>query len=139
MKKVLTDSLIREYGSVTDNDPSSLRSREDKLKHAVINLRMTLIDGIPSPIDDIPYLFLGSIGSAYNFKELQHVGITHILCLSSEIHLKYPNGFSYKRVNMIDKPEHDISIDFFECFEFILCAKEAGGKCLVHCYQGKSR
>jgi hypothetical protein len=49
MKKLLRDSLLREYGCLNDNDGSSATSTS--LKHAVINMRMTHKDGIPSIIN----------------------------------------------------------------------------------------
>ena len=131
----LGDSILREFGSTNNMDIP----KADQVKKAVVNYRITQIDGVPGKIDGIDYLFLGSIGSAYNLKELQNAGMTHILCLSSDIQLKYPDQFTYKRADISDRVEYDISEHFSDCIQFILAAKDSGGKCLVHCYQGKSR
>ena len=138
-KLVLIDSIIKDFGCMTHGSTESLVSYSDNLKHAVSNMRMTQVDGIPSIIDMIDYLYIGSIGCAYNFIELKRAGITHILCLSADIQLKYPDNFVYKRVDLIDKPNFDITSSFSSCYEFIRDAKSRGGRCLIHCYQGKSR
>ena len=138
-KLVLINSILKDFGCISHEDTESLVTYGDKLKRAVCNMRMTQVDGIPSIIDMIDYLYIGSIGSAYNLTELKRAGITHILCLSAEIQLKYPNDFIYKRVDLMDKPNFDITSSFSSCYEFILNAKSQGGRCLIHCYQGKSR
>ena len=137
-KNDLRISFIREYGLLTDiNHPVSDNSHS--LRRAMMNLRMTRIDGTPSTIDTAEHLLLGSIGSAYNLSSLLEAGVTHILCLSDDIQLKFPDNFMYLRIAVVDKSDYDIAAHFSNCFEFMLSAKAAGGRCLVHCYMGKSR
>mmetsp|Transcript_6902 Transcript_6902/g.7001 ORF Transcript_6902/g.7001 Transcript_6902/m.7001 type:complete len:233 (+) Transcript_6902:211-909(+) len=130
-----------EAGGVISSfhDTNDLNSRNKKFQKAVINMRMTLIDGLPSMIHGMEYLFVGSIGSAYNLEGLTGAGITHILCLSNNIRQKYPENFIYNCIDIKDRVDHNIGQHFEACFEYILRAKREGGKCLIHCYQGKSR
>jgi protein-tyrosine phosphatase len=115
-------------------------------KIALINFRLTMTDGMPQFIPGCDYLAVGSIGSAYNYDNLVKTGITHILCLSEVIKLRFPDCFCYKRIPLCDKVKFDLNPFLEECFLFIQEAKnyihpetKKPGKILVHCYQGISR
>lgn len=112
----LRQRLIDEYG--LEGEFCDISNKEI-LQIALFNSRMTYLDGIPQPILPYSFLYIGSIGSAYNLSSLKAAGITHILCLSDNIKLKYPNEFTYKRVSIIDRPEFDIESVWDECFDFI--------------------
>ena len=126
----LETHIIPEDGSDPDNED---------FRVAFYNLSLTVKDGKPIQIPGIDYLFIGSIGAAYNKEKLLQHGITHILCLSEIIKMNFPESFTYLRIPMIDRIEYDITEDLDKIFEFITTAKENNGKILVHCYQGKSR
>mmetsp|Transcript_19305 Transcript_19305/g.32731 ORF Transcript_19305/g.32731 Transcript_19305/m.32731 type:complete len:276 (-) Transcript_19305:2756-3583(-) len=95
----------------------------EEFRAAFFNLSMTMKDGVPAQIPNIPYLFIGSIGSAYNSDNLVKAGITHILCLSDVIRLNFPDKFKYLRVPMVDKPDYDINADLHRVFSFIESVK----------------
>jgi protein-tyrosine phosphatase len=144
-------NLIEAYGlkqiigldANVDSDENIVT--KEHLRVAFFNLSMTIKDGIPIQLPGFDYLFLGSIGSAYNLKSLQKCGITHILCLSGVIKTQFEDNFEYLRISMKDQPDYDVTESLEQCFEFITSAQmhrtENGenGRVLVHCYQGKSR
>lgn len=138
-------NLIEAYGLDEVSNLENENFTKEHLRVAFFNLSMTMKDGIPAQIPGFDYLYVGSIGSAYNLKALQHCGITHILCLSDVIKTQYEHHFNYLRVPMKDQPDFDIAVSMQQCNEFITTAQlhvtAAGdkGKVLVHCYQGKSR
>lgn len=88
-------------------------------------------------------LFIGGALAARSVHTLQHLGITHILCLcSNEIgqsDTQYPDLFEYKNFSISDNDDTDISDLFEEASDFIDDVACSGGKVLVHCFEGKSR
>lgn len=141
MKRKIVQYYGLEHHKLSDvEDPSP-----EEFRIAFCNLSMSIKDGNPIQIPNLNYLFVGSIGSAYNLDKLLHNKITHILCLSGTIRLNFPYHFIYHRIPMADIPEYDIISDLQQIYEFINSAKtfmtEDGnfGKVLIHCYQGKSR
>ena len=91
------------------------------------------------PIEIIPHLFLGSIGSASNLKQLQNFKITHIVCCASGIKNFFPDKFKYLNLDLLDSEKTDIKKYFDESFNFIDKAIKNGGNVLVHCHAGVSR
>lgn len=88
-------------------------------------------------------LFIGGALAARSVYTLQHLGITHILCLcSNEIgqsDSQFPDLFEYKNFSIQDNDETEISNIFEEAFDFIERVECSGRKVLVHCFEGKSR
>ncbi|KAA8540628.1 hypothetical protein F0562_024453 [Nyssa sinensis] len=88
-------------------------------------------------------LFIGGALAARSVYTLQHVGITHILCLcSNEIgqsDSQYPELFEYKNFSIHDNEDTNISNIFEEAHDFIDRVEQKGGKVLVHCFEGRSR
>ncbi|KAI3846566.1 hypothetical protein MKX03_008248 [Papaver bracteatum] len=88
-------------------------------------------------------LFIGGALAAKSVYTLQHLGITHILCLcSNEIgqsDSQYPNHFEYKNFSIFDNEDANISKLFEEASDFIQMVENSGRKVLVHCFEGKSR
>ncbi|XP_039114441.1 dual specificity protein phosphatase PHS1-like isoform X2 [Dioscorea cayenensis subsp. rotundata] len=88
-------------------------------------------------------LFIGGALAARSMYTLQHLGITHILCLcSNEIgqsDSQYPDMFNYRNFSIIDNEDEDIADLFEEASDFIDCVEYMGGKVLVHCFEGRSR
>ncbi|KAK3164234.1 hypothetical protein QOZ80_1AG0014560 [Eleusine coracana subsp. coracana] len=88
-------------------------------------------------------LFIGGALAARSKYTLQHLGITHVLCLcSNEIgqsDSQFPDLFEYKNFSINDDDDANISDLFEEASEFIDYVDRAEGKVLVHCFEGKSR
>lgn len=88
-------------------------------------------------------LFIGGALAARSAFTLQHLGITHILCLcSNEIgqsDSQYPELFNYKNFSICDDEDTNIGIIFEEASDFIDDVERIGGKVLVHCFEGRSR
>lgn len=88
-------------------------------------------------------LFIGGALAARSVYTLQHLGITHILCLcSNEIgqsDSQYPDLFDYKNFSIFDNEDTKISNLFEEASDFIDSVGHLGGRVLVHCFEGKSR
>ncbi|ESQ31920.1 hypothetical protein EUTSA_v10003616mg [Eutrema salsugineum] len=95
----------------------------------------------PSMIQD--NLFIGGGLAARSVYTLQHLGITHILCLcANEIgqsDTQYPDLFEYKNFSITDDEDSKIESIFQEALDFINHGEETGGKILVHCFEGRSR
>ncbi|XP_074343830.1 dual specificity protein phosphatase PHS1-like [Apium graveolens] len=88
-------------------------------------------------------LFIGGALAARSQYTLQHLGITHILCLcSNEIgqsDSQYPEIFEYKNFSISDEEDANIDDLFAEAHHFIDEVEQIGGKVLVHCFEGRSR
>lgn len=88
-------------------------------------------------------LFIGGALAARSVHTLQHLGITHILCLcSNEIgqsDSQFPELFDYKNFSICDEEDTNINDLFDEAHDFIDHVEQVGGKVLVHCFEGKSR
>ncbi|XP_021673387.2 dual specificity protein phosphatase PHS1 isoform X2 [Hevea brasiliensis] len=88
-------------------------------------------------------LFIGGALAARSIYTLQHVGITHIVCLcANEIgqsDSQYPDLFEYRNYSICDNEDANISSIFEEVSNFIDHVESIGGKVLVHCFEGKSR
>ncbi|GFZ03939.1 dual specificity protein phosphatase family protein [Actinidia rufa] len=95
----------------------------------------------PSSISD--GLFIGGALAARSVYTLQHLGITHILCLcSNEIgqsDSQYPELFEYRNFSICDDEDTNISNIFEEAHNFIDHIEQTDGKVLVHCFEGRSR
>lgn len=133
-------NIVYQYGLVMhpscgDEARESTELPEAALRVSLSNLSLTLKDGRPIKIpvrnlregentsSNMDYLYIGSIGSAYNLQQLLSHGITHVLCLSSVIRLRFPEQFKYLRIDMADKPDYDLSSDLSTIFDFISEAK----------------
>ncbi|KAJ6375300.1 hypothetical protein OIU77_000308 [Salix suchowensis] len=88
-------------------------------------------------------LFIGGTLAARSVYTLQHVGITHILCLcANEIgqsESQHPDLFQYKNFLISDHEDSNISSIFGEASDFIDLVESIGGRVLVHCFEGRSR
>nr|CAD1829830.1 unnamed protein product [Ananas comosus var. bracteatus] len=95
----------------------------------------------PSQITD--NLYIGGALAARSMYTLQHLGITHILCLCSneigQADSQYPYLFDYRNFSIRDTDDEDISDLFQETSDFIDYVEYLGGKVLVHCFEGRSR
>ncbi|XP_057972277.1 dual specificity protein phosphatase PHS1-like isoform X2 [Malania oleifera] len=88
-------------------------------------------------------LFIGGALAARSAYTLQHLGITHILCLCfneiGQSESQYPDLFEYKNFSICDNEETNISNIFEEASDFIDHVKRTAGRVLVHCFEGRSR
>ncbi|EEF51705.1 dual specificity protein phosphatase PHS1 [Ricinus communis] len=88
-------------------------------------------------------LFIGGALAAGSTYTLQHIGITHILCLcaneTGQSDSQYPDLFEYRNYSICDSEDSNISSIFEEASDFIDDVESKGRKVLVHCFEGKSR
>ncbi|KAJ6761018.1 DUAL SPECIFICITY PHOSPHATASE FAMILY PROTEIN [Salix purpurea] len=88
-------------------------------------------------------LFIGGSLAARSVHTLQHLGITHILCLcANEIgqsESQHPDLFQFKNFSITDEEDSDINCIFEEASDFIDNVESVGGRVLVHCFEGRSR
>ncbi|KAL3512108.1 hypothetical protein ACH5RR_024825 [Cinchona calisaya] len=88
-------------------------------------------------------LFIGGALAASSVYTVQHLGISHILCLcANEIgqsDSQFPKLFEYKNFSVCDNEDTMISDIFEEAHDFIDHVEQTGGKVLVHCFEGRSR
>uniref|UniRef100_A0A7N0SX39 Dual specificity protein phosphatase PHS1 n=1 Tax=Kalanchoe fedtschenkoi TaxID=63787 RepID=A0A7N0SX39_KALFE len=88
-------------------------------------------------------IFIGGALAARSMHTLQLLGVTHILCLcSNEIgqsDSQHPEVFEYINFSISDSEDTDISCIFAEACDFIDYVEQAGGRVLVHCFEGRSR
>lgn len=88
----------------------------------------------------LPYLFVGAQKVAEDKELLKQCGITHIVnCAGTVIENCHPDDFAYLKLHLYDAKTEDLSCLFYEVLAFVDSAKEAGGKCFIHCHQGVSR
>ncbi|KAL4174799.1 hypothetical protein KRP22_006728 [Phytophthora ramorum] len=109
------------------------------LREALMAKKFESHDNLPVEVDVVSGLFIGSYGAANNFEALKQAEITHVLCVSPSLSLKYPEEFTYLRLEVADLSSVKISVFFGEALSFIDSALPAGGKVLVHCFMGRSR
>ncbi|XP_076891154.1 dual specificity protein phosphatase PHS1-like [Bidens hawaiensis] len=88
-------------------------------------------------------LFIGGSLAARSVYTLQHIGITHILCLcTNEIgqsESQRTDLFEYLNFSIGDEEDSNISDIFEDAHQFIDGVEKKGGKVLVHCFEGRSR
>ncbi|KAF5732247.1 hypothetical protein HS088_TW18G00938 [Tripterygium wilfordii] len=129
----------------SDNN-SIVDAYELKLRLEHILQRITLISDAANtekPCCITSSLFIGGNLAARSVYTLQHLGITHILCLcSNEIgqsDSQFPHLFEYKNFSICDSEDANISSIFEEASDFIDHVEQIDGRVLVHCFEGKSR
>ena len=91
------------------------------------------------PIEIIPHLYIGTVGSATNLKQLEKYKITHIICCAQIVKSFFPNKFKYLNLNILDSDKTNIKQHFEKSNEFIDEAMKNNGNVLVHCHAGMSR
>jgi protein-tyrosine phosphatase len=101
------------------------------------------IPGKLYPSDIMPqFLYLGNFYDANNKVELQELGITHIVDVTSEM-LSFESaqqlGLTYLSIPIWDMEGVNIAEHFEKVLGFIDDARATGGRVLVHCRAGISR
>ena len=84
-------------------------------------------------------VYLGNSAAAANSALLKTHHITHILICCSEIAPSFPETFEYKKLNIQETFDFNISEYFAEAYEFIEEAVKNDGTVLAHCGHGQSR
>ncbi|GJX60753.1 dual specificity protein phosphatase PHS1 isoform X2 [Tanacetum coccineum] len=110
-------------------------AHELKLRLEHILERISLISdagNTEKPSSVTSFLFIGGALAARSVYTLQHIGITHILCLCS-------NEIGQSDSQRQDLFEHQNFSIFEEAHQFIDAVEHKGGKLLVHCFEGRSR
>ncbi|KAI9071898.1 hypothetical protein K1719_046133 [Acacia pycnantha] len=128
------------------SDNNSVDAYELKVRLEHILERIALISEAantekPSAVTNS--LFIGGALAARSVYTLQHLGITHILCLcTNEIgqsDSQFPDLFEYKNFYVFDDVDCNISSIFEEACDFIDHVEQKGQRILVHCFEGRSR
>lgn len=94
---------------------------------------------IESPDKITENIFQGGYKSSENKDLLKSLLITHILVVSSELSINFPDDFQYLRISINDDELSDIKQHFEKAFEFIENCINNNGKILIHCAAGISR
>ncbi|KAG8551337.1 hypothetical protein GDO81_004066 [Engystomops pustulosus] len=92
-----------------------------------------------SPVEILPFLYLGSAYHASKCEFLANLRITALLNVSRKCSDCIKDKYDYKWIPVEDNHNTDISSHFQEAIEFIDTVRLAGGKVLVHCEAGISR
>lgn len=88
----------------------------------------------------LPYLCVGAQTCAEDRELLLSSGITHVVnCAGTIMENFHPTTFKYLKLHLYDAKNEDLSCLFYEIIAFVDSAREAGGKCFIHCHQGVSR
>ncbi|KAG8432005.1 hypothetical protein GDO86_020505, partial [Hymenochirus boettgeri] len=92
-----------------------------------------------SPVEILPFLYLGSAYHASRREFLANLRITALLNVSRKSSDLYKDQYNYKWIPVEDNHTADISSHFQEAIDFIDTVKCTGGRVLVHCEAGISR
>lgn len=87
------------------------------------------------------FLYLGSDLIAKSEETFKSIGITHVINCAADYSENYfeNDGVTYLSFHLKDHVREDISCVFYEAIDFMVKAREEGGKVYVHCVQGISR
>uniref|UniRef100_A0A4W3K4M6 protein-tyrosine-phosphatase n=3 Tax=Callorhinchus milii TaxID=7868 RepID=A0A4W3K4M6_CALMI len=92
-----------------------------------------------TPVEILPFLYLGSAYHASRLDFLDDLCITALLNVSRNCAEYFKGKYLYKFIPVEDNATADISSCFQEAIDFIDNVRQEGGKVLVHCEAGISR
>ncbi|XP_053548728.1 dual specificity protein phosphatase 5 [Bombina bombina] len=92
-----------------------------------------------SPVEILPFLYLGSAYHASKCDFLANLHITALLNVSRKSSDYCIDQYNYKWIPVDDNHTADISSHFQEAIDFIDTVRRSGGRVLVHCEAGISR
>ncbi|XP_053306406.1 dual specificity protein phosphatase 5 [Spea bombifrons] len=92
-----------------------------------------------SPVEILPFLYLGSAHHASRCDSLASLRITALLNVSRKMADSFTDQYNYKWIPVDDNHTADISSHFQEAIDFIDTVRCSGGRVLVHCEAGISR
>lgn len=84
-------------------------------------------------------IYLGNASAAKNLPLLNTNSITHVLICCSEIGPSFADKLTYKKLNIQETFDFNISSFFNEAYDFIESCLNSGGAIFIHCVQGQSR
>lgn len=91
-------------------------------------------------VDEIlPGVFISGCSPAADKETLQKLQITHIVNLASLFGNRFPELFTYLKIEIADSDDVDIKQHFYRVFRFIESTLTLGGRVLIHCNAGVSR
>ncbi|KAJ7545613.1 hypothetical protein O6H91_08G003800 [Diphasiastrum complanatum] len=129
----------------SDGSHSLVDSYELKVRLEHVLERMALISqgsDTEKPSCVLESLYIGGALAAKSVHTLQHLGITHVLCLCpSDFGLleEHKGMFQHQHFEIQDTDDEHISAYFEDACSFIANAERLDGKVLVHCFEGISR
>ena len=140
MREELNKAARDFHSGETDGKKDSKLDKMLKLINMIkLSSTIKILKEDNKPVEIIPHLFLGSIGSASNLKQLQNYKITHIVCCASGVKNFFPENFKYYNINLLDSEKENIKQYFKDSYDFIDEAIKNKGNVLVHCHAGVSR
>ena len=140
MKEELKKAAIDfRLGKTDGKEDTKIDKMLKLLKMIQLSSTIKILKDDNAPIEIIPHLFLGTIGSASNIKQLQSCKITHVLCCAKGIKNFFPNEFKYLNLDILDSEKVKIKQYFEQTNKFIDEAIKNNGNVLVHCHAGISR
>lgn len=83
--------------------------------------------------------FLAGCSPAADKETLQKLQITHIVNLASLFGNRFPESFTYLKIEMEDSDDVDIKQPIYRVLRFIESTLTLGGRVLIHCNAGVSR
>ncbi|RUS79580.1 hypothetical protein EGW08_012651 [Elysia chlorotica] len=122
----LMHSTVTSPGSIA-YDLHSLNTPEPKRKLSL------------SPVELLPYLYIGDAGHSTRKELLLGFKISAILNVSTSCENHFPTDFRYKVIPVEDSHNANLFEWFQDAILFIERERRAGGKVLVHCHGGISR
>ena len=90
----LRQAILKDYFA---SAPERIEPWE-QLTDALEVMQKVEIDGVPVQIEGFPYLYIGSVGAAYNFTSLLSTGITHIINTSPSAIVRFQGAFQYMHI-----------------------------------------
>ncbi|XP_061164304.1 uncharacterized protein LOC133173329 [Saccostrea echinata] len=91
-------------------------------------------------VDEIlPGVYISGCSPAANEEILKSLQITHIVNMASLFRNKFPESFSYLKIDIEDIEDEQIQKHFSTVFKFIDSSLTLGGRTLIHCNAGVSR
>lgn len=81
------------------------------------------------------FLYLGSDIVAQDYKKLKENGITHVVNCAADYSGDYhlDKGIKYCSLHLKDHVRENIECCFYEVINFMMDAKQQGGRVYVHC------
>mmetsp|Transcript_23062 Transcript_23062/g.32008 ORF Transcript_23062/g.32008 Transcript_23062/m.32008 type:complete len:360 (+) Transcript_23062:420-1499(+) len=115
---------------------------EVRLKHLLKRIDVLLRAAqckMPSII--LPHLFLGNALCAQSYHTLEKLGITHIITMAPELELKVPSRFVHVEFDVEDREAavEEVTKVMRAVSDAVTGAVAAGGRALLHCFEGRSR
>ena len=97
----------------------------------------------PLPVCILPHLLLGDKESAHDLAALRQNAVTHVLCLATDSSPSKEQleaaGIVYHHIAALDPAGDDLLPHVEAASEYVSGARDAGGRCLIHCHDGIDR